>query len=200
MALFKGFNLNLIYFIFGLLVGFCFSYLVRISYAAEIDKNNFDNGIFEALDEVYAPNSVIIYDPDSDIYYLSTFTNEAKFGFYQDKKTLFFNEPAWETGSYYYDSVSKKWVSNANNISQYTFTSDNSYIVYSSKNINYKDLDSVYFYKTSTTITNKYYHSINTVLMQKLPQTLKILVPIGLIIMALFIGVGLIPRIIYKFM
>lgn len=199
MALLKGFNLNLIYFLFGLLVGFSFSYLVQISYASEIDKNNFDSGIIEALDDIYAPNSVIIYNSNTDIYNLITFTDKASFGSYQDKKTLFFNNPSWETGSYYYDSSSKSWVKETDLISQYSFD-NNSYVVYSSKNIGYQDSDKIYFYKTSSTITNKYYHGINTVLMQNLPQTLKVLVPIGLIIMALFIGVSLVPRIIYKFM
>ena len=198
MALFKGLNTNLVYFLFGLLIGFCFSLFISVSHAAEIDNNNFNNGMFEALDEVYAPNSVIVYDPNNDIYNLITFTDNASFGSYQDKKTLFFNNPAWETGLYYYDLDSKSWVKTSELVTQYSFN-DNSYIVYSSKNINYENKEGVYFYKTSSTITNKYYHSVNTVLMQKIPEALKILVPVGLIIMSLFIGVGLIPKIIYKF-
>lgn len=170
-----------------------------IAHAETIDNKEFSEGMMSALDEVYAPESCIIYNSQEKQYYLITYSENENptFGYYQDEKTIFFENVNWESGSYTYDAENQKWVQTSNLISQYTYN-DSSYILYTTQDV-IDEEGEVYYYATKSIITIPHFHNLNTSLFQSFRKYLNLILPIAIGGFGILFGVKLVPKIFKKF-
>ncbi len=178
---------------------FCVLFGSTYAHAETIDDKEFSEGMMSALDEIYAPESCIIYNNQEDKYYLITYSENQNpiFGYYQDKKTIFFQNTNWESGSYTYDAENQKWIQTSNLISQYTYD-DNSYILYTTQDV-IDEEGEVYYYSTKSIITVPYLHCLNTSFYQSFMKNLKTILPFAIVGFGLIFGVKLVPKIFKKF-
>lgn len=155
--------------------------------------------MMSALDDVYAPESLIVYNKTDDKYYLITYSENQnpKIVESENGKTIYFEGVNWETGSYYYDVENQKWEQTIRLITQYSYD-DNSYILYTTQDI-VDDEGEVFYYRTKSIITIPYWHNLNTSLFQSFMRYLKLILPIAIVGFSILFGVKLVPKIFKKF-
>ena len=184
----KNFNSinNFIYLIFGFIMGFMFCSTVINAHATEV------NMITEyKLNQKEGYEFVCLYDSSTKQYKLIEYADDDA---YFTDDIYYVNQPYMCNLYIWHGNV---WEPVIYGIENYS-VGENENLIYASSDLKNADGD-IYFYKTNSIITNPIYHGISTELVQKIPSTVKLLIPIIIIIIASMIVVNLIPRILHKF-
>lgn len=186
-------NFNYIYFLIGLLVGFFMCFMsVRFASASELDTNF----LISSFPSDCGENNMVLYDSKTDSYTLISYDGGKPV---ISDNSIDLTACSSVGGFYAWDKTYDMWVAYDYEIQKTYVINENQTIIYSNKNL-YDAKGNCIFYKTSKIINNRVFFGINTVLTQKIHSTIKVLVVVGLVAFCAFIVIGLIPKIIYKFL
>ena len=189
----KEMNVNYIYFLIGLLVGFFMCFMsVRFASASELDTNF----LITSFPSDVGENNIVLYDDKTDSYTLISYNGGKPI---ISNSTVDLTNCSSVGGFYTWDRNYSIWVAYDYEIQKTYVINENQTLIYSNKNL-YDEKGNCVFYKTSKIINNKVFFGINTVLTQKIHSSIKVLVVVGLVAFCAFVGIGLIPKVIYKFL
>lgn len=189
----KEINVNYIYFFVGLLVGFFMCFMsVRFASASELDTNF----LITSFPSDVGENNMVLYDTKTDSYTLISYDSGKPV---ISDNSIDLTNCSSVGGFYAWDKTYNMWVAYDYEIQKTYLINENQTLIYSNKNL-YDEKGNCIFYKTSKIINNRVFFGINTVLTQKVHSTIKVLVAVGLVALCAFIGIGLIPKVIYKFL
>ena len=186
-------NVNYIFFLIGLLVGFFMCFMsVRFASASELDTNF----LISSFPSNCGENNMVLYDSKTDSYTLISYDGGKPV---ISDNSIDLTNCSSVGGFYSWDKTYKRWVAYDYEIKKVYTINENQTLIYSNKNL-YDEKGNCIFYKTPKIINNKVFFGVNTVLTQKIHSTIKVLVVVGLVALCAFIGIGLIPKVIYKFL
>lgn len=189
----KEININYIYFLIGLLVGFFMCFMsVRFASASELDTNF----LISSFPSDTGENNIVLYDSKTDSYTLISYDCGKPV---ISDNSIDLTNCSTVGGFYSWDKNYNRWVAYDYEIRKVYTINENQTLIYSNKNL-YDEKGNCIFYKTSKIINNKVFFGVNTVLTQKIHSSIKVLVVVGLVAFCAFAGIGLIPKIIYKFL
>ncbi len=180
---------NILFYVIGFVIGFLVClFTLKFSFASE----DYSKMITDyKLQQKEGYEFVCLYDTETKRYKLIEYAdNDAYF----TDDVYYVNQP-YMCNLYYWNLG--VWEPLHYGIENYD-VGENEKLIYASSNL--KDENGgVYFYATSSIITEPIFMGINTDLNQTIPQTIKMMIPICIAVMSAFLGITLIPKLLYKF-